>query len=78
MTVKRVEVRSGKSKEYRVDAELLIPGRGDPIEDASLIWKDDKIVFAGARKSIPADFQNLRASDSVKVLMPGMWDCHGE
>ncbi|KAI5364562.1 Putative metal-dependent hydrolase, composite domain superfamily [Septoria linicola] len=67
----------------RVDADLLIPGRGQPIHHASLIFEpgetsDDrgKILFAGQESEIPAEFLNLQTSLSVPVLMPGMWDCH--
>lgn len=74
-----------KSTSYtRVDADLLIPGRGDPIEYGSLVCGSDgssnneergKILYAGPRDDLPSKYSSL-TSTKVPVLMPGMWDCH--
>jgi len=64
------------AKVSRVDADLLIPGRGDPIMNASLVWKGKKIVFAGESKNLPEEYTSMQSAH-VPVLMPGMWDCHG-
>lgn len=64
------------AKVTRLDADLLIPGKGDPIKTASLVWKDSKIVYAGESKKLPQEYGEMQAA-KVPVVMPGMWDCHG-
>jgi len=58
---------------HRVDADILIPGRGEPVRDASLIYEGSKIVYAGGRAGLLPKWSGLEAV-KVKVLMPGMWD----
>jgi imidazolonepropionase-like amidohydrolase len=59
----------------RIDADVLIPGRGAPIADASVVTDGTAISYAGPRDAVP---QDAGAPDiTVPVLMPGMWDCHG-
>ncbi|KAF7186126.1 hypothetical protein HII31_12541 [Pseudocercospora fuligena] len=72
-----------RSSHKRIDADLLIPGRGEPIKNGILIFKPDdsaspngKIAFAGSVDDVPARFSGLKASVHVPVLMPGLWDCH--
>jgi imidazolonepropionase-like amidohydrolase len=60
----------------RIEADLLVPGRGAPIENGLVIIDDAMIAFAGDRASAPA----AGAGDEtvrVSTVMPGMWDCHG-
>ena len=64
-----------KKEKYCVLADLLIPGKGDPIEDGCVIVKDDKITFAGKADDVASQDADLPKTH-VKVLMPGMWDCH--
>ncbi|CAK1367806.1 hypotheticalsprotein [Cercospora beticola] len=70
-------------KTQRVDADLLIPGRGEPVKHAALIYEaiekasgKGKILFAGNKDDVPSKYANVKASLHVPVLMPGMWDCH--
>lgn len=70
-------------KEIRVDADLLIPGRGDPIQSASLIYSPNPaaggtgtIVWAGKTASIPHQHTSLPTQEHVPVLIPGLWDSH--
>lgn len=59
----------------RIEADLLIPGRGEPIRDGVVVADGGSIVFAG-----PADAAPLTPEatvTSVKVVMPGLWECHG-
>jgi len=58
----------------RIDAELLICGRGDPIEEAAIIFTD-KILWVGKKDALPIEYAYLEAT-FVRVLMPGMWDTH--
>jgi len=59
---------------YRIEADQLIPGRGEPIRDAVLVI-DDTIVYAGPAADAPA----TPAATVVRAptVMPGLWDCHG-
>jgi imidazolonepropionase-like amidohydrolase len=59
----------------RIDADLLIPGRGEPVRDGTVIADGDTITYAGPRASAPT----TEASTAVNapVVMPGLWDCHG-
>jgi imidazolonepropionase-like amidohydrolase len=59
----------------RIDADVLIPGRGDPIANGSVIFDDATISFAGPSAQAPATegVEVIRAA----AVMPGMWDCHG-
>lgn len=63
------------SKYLRIDAELLIPGRGEPIKNGSLISSDGKIIFVGERDHLSQSYVDI-SPVQVRVLMPGLWDCH--
>jgi imidazolonepropionase-like amidohydrolase len=60
---------------YRIEAELLIPGRGDPVRDGVLVLDGPLIRYAGPAGLAPAtpEAPVLR----VSTVMPGLWDCHG-
>ena len=60
---------------FCVTADLLIPGRGQPIHNACIIVKGSKITHVGPRSDVAAHYSHLPTTH-VKVLMPGMWDCH--
>jgi imidazolonepropionase-like amidohydrolase len=60
----------------RIDAGLLIPGRGPAVADAAVVVDGATIVFAGRRDDAPTSAAETDAV-SVPVVMPGMWDCHG-
>jgi len=70
-----VQKEQEESKVLRIDAKLLIPGRGKPIENGTLLVKDERIIYAGTRKEIPAEYVDIQSTD-VNVVMPGLWDCH--
>ena len=57
----------------RIDAGVLIPGRGDPIPDGSVVLDGGDISYAGPRDQAPAGDYEVT---SVAAAMPGMWDCH--
>jgi imidazolonepropionase-like amidohydrolase len=60
----------------RIEAGLLIPGRGEPVTDAVVILDGATIAYAGAAGEAPP----CTAGDSVihaPVVQPGLWDCHG-
>ncbi|HUJ06983.1 MAG TPA: amidohydrolase family protein [Streptosporangiaceae bacterium] len=59
----------------RIEAELLIPGSGEPVSDAVVVIDGDLISYAGpARDAPPTPGAGVHRTETV---MPGMWDCHG-
>lgn len=56
----------------RVDADLLIPGRGEPIKNGTLVYKESKIVYAGEQFGMPREYAHIERT-RVPVLMPGLW-----
>jgi imidazolonepropionase-like amidohydrolase len=58
----------------RIDARRLIPGRGDPIDDGSVVLDGATITYAGTTTDAPATPGAVR--HRVDTVMPGMWDCH--
>lgn len=68
---------TSKANKFCIEADLLIPGKGDPIRNGCLIIEDDKILYAGKASSSEALAQAADLPKThVKVVMPGMWDCH--
>jgi imidazolonepropionase-like amidohydrolase len=59
----------------RIEAGLLIPGRGEPVRDGTVVLDGPKIIYAGPGAGAP-DTPGVRAEHAAAV-MPGMWDCHG-
>ncbi|HZU71129.1 MAG TPA: amidohydrolase family protein [Acidimicrobiales bacterium] len=59
----------------RIDAEVMIPGRGDPVTDGSVVMDGNLIRYAGPTAGAPSE----GVTDTVRVpaVMPGMWECHG-
>jgi imidazolonepropionase-like amidohydrolase len=56
----------------RIDADILIPGRGEPLRDASVVMDSGKINYVGPSSAAPGT-----PSGRVPVVMPGLWECHG-
>lgn len=59
----------------RIVAEVLIPGRGDPIDGGTVLMEDGEIVFAGATASAPTTGDGETLVE-VPAVLPGLWDCH--
>ncbi|EED21009.1 conserved hypothetical protein [Talaromyces stipitatus ATCC 10500] len=59
----------------RLKASILIPGRGEPIENGALIIDGPKIAWVGQQSAIPTKYQDVDF-EYLPVLMPGLWDCH--
>ncbi|MBA2338289.1 MAG: amidohydrolase family protein, partial [Acidimicrobiia bacterium] len=57
----------------RIDADVLIPGRGEPIDHGSVVFDGPTISYVGATASAPAG-----DGDPVEVpaVLPGLWECH--
>ena len=59
----------------RIEADLLIPGRGEPIDNGTVILETGTIAFAGPTAEAPATPDAEVAA--VPVVLPGLWECHG-
>jgi imidazolonepropionase-like amidohydrolase len=60
---------------HRIDADVLIPGRGQPIADGTVVIEGSTITYAGPRAGAPQVSPD--STYTVPAVMPGMWDCHG-
>jgi imidazolonepropionase-like amidohydrolase len=58
----------------RVEADLLIPGRGDPVRDGVVVADGATISYAGPAAGAPS----TPGATVVRAptVMPGLWDCH--
>ena len=59
----------------RIDADRMIPGRGEPIDNATVVIEGGRITYAGATDGAPVT-QDARMI-STDTVMPGLWECHG-
>ncbi|GMQ93660.1 MAG: amidohydrolase family protein [Acidimicrobiia bacterium] len=59
----------------RIEADLLIPGRGEPISNGVVLLEAGTIVYAGEAGGAP-DMPDADVS-MVSTVMPGLWECHG-
>ncbi|KAI0837428.1 amidohydrolase [Hypoxylon sp. FL0890] len=60
-----------------ITTRLLIPGAGEPLQDAALVIENKLIAWLGAQAAIPSEYTEApHKSYSVPYLMPGLWDCH--
>ena len=60
---------------HHIHAGLLIPGRGEPIDDGVVVLDGDTIVFAGKAADAPSRTSDDSVTE-VPVALPGLWDCH--
>jgi len=58
----------------RIETDLLIPGRGEPVEQATVVMNGPAIVYAGPRTGAPVTPE--ATVTEVPVVLPGLWDCH--
>lgn len=59
----------------RIVADLLIPGRGDPVADATVVCDGATITYAGPTAGAPPSGDDETVHE-VATVMPGLWDCH--
>lgn len=59
----------------RFEADLLVPGRGEPVADGVVVVDDGTVSYAGPAATAP----DTPAATTVTAptVMPGLWDCHG-
>ncbi len=60
---------------HRIEADLLIPGRSEPVEGGVVVLEDSRISYAGPAAGAPATPQ--AAVHRATAVLPGLWDCHG-
>jgi imidazolonepropionase-like amidohydrolase len=60
---------------HRIEADLLIPGHGEPIRDGVVVLDGERIGYAGPARDAPET--PGAAGHRAAAVMPGMWDCHG-
>ncbi len=58
----------------RIDADLLIPGRGEPIAEGTVVLDGQAITWIGATVDAPEATDG--APVHVPVAMPGLWEAH--
>lgn len=58
----------------RIEADLLIPGRGEPTENGTVILEGKTITYAGPSADAPSTPDAEVAG--VPVVLPGLWDSH--
>ena len=56
----------------RIDADLLVPGRGEPIRDGSVVVTAGTIDWVGPAREAP----DADVTHRVPTIMPGLWECH--
>lgn len=59
----------------RIVADVLIPGRGEPIEAGTVVLDGGVIDYAGPTAGAPLASHDDDVHE-VPVVMPGLWDCH--
>jgi imidazolonepropionase-like amidohydrolase len=59
----------------RIEADLLVPGKGEPIRDGVVVVDGPTIAYAGPAASAPPTGQ--APSARAAAVLPGLWDCHG-
>jgi imidazolonepropionase-like amidohydrolase len=58
----------------KIHSDLLIPGRGDPVENGAVVIDGPVITYSGPQAGAPGG-DELEVVE-VPVVMPGLWDCH--
>jgi imidazolonepropionase-like amidohydrolase len=57
----------------RIEADLLVPGRGAPVAGAAVVLDGGRIAYAGPAADAP---QHDGPVTRVPTVMPGLWDTH--
>ncbi len=59
----------------RIVADILIPGRGEPVESGTVVLDAGQIAYAGPTARAPASSPDDDVHE-VAAALPGLWDCH--
>lgn len=65
----------GHKRKTGIIADVLIPGKGEPLKNQAVVASDGRIEHVGSRSAIPSKYDDVEFQH-VAVLMPGMWECH--
>jgi imidazolonepropionase-like amidohydrolase len=60
---------------HRIDADLLVPGRGEPLHRGTVVLDGDRIDWVGPTDSAPETGDDV-VHHHVPVVLPGLWDSH--
>lgn len=60
----------------RIEADVLVPGSGEPIRNGCVVLDGRTIVYAGPIEGAPKGTSDAR-THRVPAVMPGMWETHG-
>ena len=58
----------------RIESDLLIPGRGQPVRPGVVVLDGPVIAYAGASAAAPAT--PAATVTRAATVLPGLWDCH--
>jgi imidazolonepropionase-like amidohydrolase len=72
------EVSATKKKYYTIiKTGLLIPGDGEPLNDAALVIEDKIIEWVGSQAELPKKYLDApHRFFEMPYLMPGLWEVH--
>jgi imidazolonepropionase-like amidohydrolase len=59
----------------RIEADLLVPGRGDPVAPGTVVLDGRTIGYAGPSAEAPPTPE--ATVSHVVTALPGLWECHG-
>jgi imidazolonepropionase-like amidohydrolase len=59
----------------RIEAHLLIPGRGEPSSPGTVVLEGSTISYVGSSADAPATPDATTVE--VATVLPGLWECHG-
>ncbi|KAG4420103.1 hypothetical protein IFR04_006762 [Cadophora malorum] len=77
-TINRSIAQDGEPKTpklHGIKSSLLIPGRGPPIRNGTIIIHEKSIAWVGPHSSLPAKYSAIPFMQ-VDTVLPGLWDCH--
>jgi imidazolonepropionase-like amidohydrolase len=61
----------------RIEANVLVPGRGAPVVNGVVIMDGPLISYAGPASDAPATPDTSDAAAvTAEAVLPGLWDCH--
>ena len=58
-----------------INADMIIIGNGDSLKNGTIVFEENKIIYAGESEHAPKD--STAKVLNAPVVMPGMWECHG-
>lgn len=59
----------------RIEADVLIPGSGEPVHNGCVVFEGSTISYAGPIENAPKP-SSSDTTVGAAAVMPGLWDCH--